>query len=494
MIFDHFDKKTLMINILILILSICSILTILFPYQIQSFIFDRIRSLLTLRKDYVRIVTNNSQYEKDICTTLVEALKRNSVEVREVRPEKNLLSHQMLLRNKADISIIPGFICLANHEKLSPLAGTIPSHLIMLSPKNYRISEFAQLTNKKVGIKDKNDIGVALFYKLTQIYALDIPPTLVEENIQDIEKNFREGTVECVIWIENVYSPEVQKFIAKQDYDIIEISLTDILTKALPGLHVRTITTNPQEQKPKSIIEIDNVLVVNNRISNKVIRKIINTIKKSEIFSKISYYDTFPSIPSYLTPHPEVEKFLISKKPLSITQLKMIFTSFLFIILFVLSIRYLIDQWRKNKEKKRNDEFEKTILELKKVEGNLNINASYEGQLKQIKIAKSALNWGIQNYNLNKINSYQLIILLHKILQLILPFIEKTIEWNIRKSHIEEVNNKMLRQQNFSEKPIRQQSIQIDSLEDSQLMLFDLSEESINNNLSISKNKKEEKY
>ncbi|MCX8064608.1 MAG: hypothetical protein N3G21_05480 [Candidatus Hydrogenedentes bacterium] len=470
----NLNKTTMVVNLSVLLLVLLSIFSVFFPYQIQSYLFDRINIFSNLSNNPIRIIKSNYPNEKNIYDTLAEALKKNSIPVREVPCEKDALTYHTLLKDKGDLTIVPSFISLMHINRISPIALTTPSHLIILSPKSYQISEFAQLTGKKVGIKDKNEVGLILFQYLTKIYLFDIPPTLIQEPIRDIEKSFRDGIVECVIWIADIHSPEVLKEIKEGDYNLVEISLADTLTKMLPGLHIQSINLSQIGQNKTLTLEIDNVLAVSKKVSNHTIRRVINTISKPEIYAKINSSKPFPSLPPYLPIHPEIENFLKSGKQISSLQLRTLIISFIFIIVLSNSIRYLVKQWKSRKDKKSNEELEKTLQDLKKIDANLTINTPYEEQLNYIKIIKSQLSWGIQNYNHNKISAYQLIILLHRILQTTLTFTEKTIESNLKKTYLEKIESKATQLPTSTNTKGKSELIQENSSENIQPLLFEV--------------------
>lgn len=481
------SKREIVVNLGLFIVLIFSILTIVFPYQVQHYFFDKVSSILNFRKESIRIITTDSMVEQSVYKTLINTLGENSIDTKIIYAEKEP-PHQMLVRNKGDLAIVPGFVSLMNSKEIAPITMTIPSHLIVLSPKNYGILEFSQLTGKKVGIKDGDKTGALLFQELMKIYLFDIPPILIDEPIKDIEKSFRDGIVECVIWIENLFSPEVQKLIKSGDYNIVDISLSNILIRILPGLSFQTIDLAQISENKLNIVEIDSILVARKNIPSKTLRKIIKLVSIPEVYASISYKDPFNFLPNYLTPHPELKKFLTSGQISSI-QLKTLMISFSAILILALSIRYLLIKWRTKKARESDEELEKMVYELKKIENNLTVNTPLEEQLKYLKVVKSLLSLGIQYYNHNKINVFQFSALLHKITQIILSFTEKSIEYNLKKTYLEKLDNKPITP-SFTTSKAKSEPIQENVPEPAQLLLFDTHSTENSSNILSSENQK----
>lgn len=412
--------------ILILLTTISS----LFPYQTQN-IFNKYFISFFSRPQILKIIiSSENDYSQAVILSIINGLKQRNkkIVIKEIECEKNSSPDEMLIKGKGDLAIISSISCLLNKNKIKSISSAGEKAFYVLAPRNYGFEEFQMLSGKKIGFCGDINTGIYITERLIHFYHFDIPPELIRQRIYDLEKSFSGGIIEAAVWVDEISSPTVREFLSKKWYRVVPIEQSVEFSKTAPGLYTKKIDTL---YGSLNLICTKDILVISNRVSNSIVREIIQTWFSSEYILSHSEYDNTLSRfipPPFLDTHPIATAYFNKSKPLTREELKTLVVSFVLIFIAILLLRQLFRIWLKRKNKPYEKELEKRWEELKSLKYQWDIVLSNEEILIHLKQIKSIYNWALESYKHNFISEKGMTLLCVNIIQQVLYFNERYFE------------------------------------------------------------------
>ncbi|HOV34022.1 MAG TPA: ABC transporter substrate-binding protein [Candidatus Hydrogenedens sp.] len=425
--------------IALLLLIFVSILSALAPYYIQDLVRKYILENLSFRTQFLRIILpDNDENDKAWLKALKDALGKNSkkVVVKEIECDRNSSPVEMLIHGKGDITITSSLSCLLNNSKVLPISTAGERAIYIVTPKNYGITEFQLLAGKKIGFFGDVFLGKYVMERLIRFYNFDLSPELITNRFYDIDKAFSSGEIEALVWSEGRNSTSVRKFLDKSWYQIVPIRQLEDFVKTVPGLYSETIN---YLNEPIKIICTKNVLVVSNKLSNSVIRPVLQAWFSPETISLSTdhTYNIEAFIPpAFLHIHPMAIAFYERDKPLTRRNLITLGFSLLLVALSILLLKQVISIWKNNRNKPYLEELEKRWEEVRLLNYQWDIDLSNEEILLRLRKIKSIYNWTLQSYKQNFIPEKAVILLFTNLVHQLIEFHERYFEWQEKKQII----------------------------------------------------------
>jgi len=406
------------------------------PYHTQDFVRKYILENLSFRTQNLKIVIpDNTEDDKAWLEALKDTLGKSNkrIIVKEIECDKNSSPIDMISRGKGDITITSSISCLLNNNTVLPISTAGEKAIYIIAPKNYGITEFQLLADKKVGFFGDVSLGKYVIERLTHFYSFDLPPELITTRIYDIDKAFSNGEIEALVWSEGIYSTSIRKFLDKSWYQIVPISQSEEFVKTVPGLYTQTINYSDE---PIKLICIKNVLVTSNKVSDSVIRSVLQAWFSPETIS-LSPEHTY-SIEAFLPPaflkiHPTAIAFFEKDKPLTQKNLVTLGISLLLIVFSILLLKQVISIWKKDRNKPYLEELEKRWEELRFLNYQWDIDLSNEEILLRLRKIKSIYNWTLQSHKQNFIPEKAVILLFTNLIHQLIEFHERYFEWQGKK-------------------------------------------------------------
>ncbi|HOK10350.1 MAG TPA: ABC transporter substrate-binding protein [Candidatus Hydrogenedens sp.] len=427
------------------LLTIASLFSALAPHHTQTFISKGFLSLFSFRAQTLKFVYPMNE---DIEIETLKLLKNNlllnkKINIREIECDKNTSPVEMLSQGKGDITITTSVSYLRNRQNIATLVTAGEKLFNIISPKNYNITEFSQLTGKKIGFQGDIPLAIYLTEKLIQFYNFDVPPELKKIKIDNVEKAFSNGDIEAVVWVENIRSQGIRQLLSKPWYNIVLIAQINEFAKITPGIYTKEVVYSIETEKAINTINIPEFLIVSTKVPTSLVRAILDTWFSPEIISIVynNHYDITNALPPpYVTIHPTAVNYLEKDKPLTKDELKALITSFCSILFFIVITKHIFTLWKKRKNRPYIIELEKRWDEISSLKYQWDIDSTNENILKQIKQCKSIYQWVVQSYKQRFISEKDAILIISNLLQQLIEFNERYLEYIEKKKQIEELS------------------------------------------------------